>query len=56
MGNGFIALLLATGAGVWAVSWFYKRTGGNVQKSYTAGAVVGGFVFLVMVTLLSMFA
>lgn len=56
MGNVFIALMLAIGAGVWLANWFNKRTGGNSQKSYTAGAVVGVLVFLIMLTLLSMVA
>ncbi len=56
MGNAFIALIFAVGAGVWLANWFYKRTGGNSQKSYTAGAVVGILVFLIMLSLLSMIA
>ena len=56
MGNVSIALLFGIGAGVWLANWFYKRTGGNSQKSYTAGALLGILVFLIMVTLLSMIA
>ncbi len=56
MGNVSIALLFGIGAGVWLANWFYKRTGGNSQKSYTAGAVVGILVFLSMLSLLSMIA
>ena len=56
MGNAFIALVFGVGTGAWLANWFYKRTGGNSQKSYVAGAVVGIFVFIIIVTLLSMIA
>jgi len=53
MGNAFIALVFGVGAGTWVGSWFYKRTGGNPQKSYSAGAVTGILVFIVLFTIIS---
>lgn len=52
MSNGLIAFLFAIGAATWVGNKFYKRTGGNNQKSIGGGLVAGVFAFLLMMTIL----
>ncbi len=53
MGNTLIAFLVALGSGAWVANKFYKRTGGNTQKSVGGGVVVGVLAFILMLIILS---
>lgn len=53
MGNTFIAFLFAAGVTAWVGNKFYKRTGGNSQKSYGGAIVVGILAFIFMLIVLS---
>lgn len=53
MGNTLIAFLFGIGVTAWVANKFYKRTGGNSQKSYGGAIVVGILAFLLMLIILS---
>jgi uncharacterized membrane protein SpoIIM required for sporulation len=54
--NAFVALIIAGGLGVWIYNKLMRQTGGNTKSSLTGAAVSAGIIFLVVVTLVSMFA
>lgn len=51
MGNGFIALVIAGGAGGYCYKWFYKRTA-NTQNSAIAAGILGLLAFLISLFIL----
>jgi hypothetical protein len=53
MGNTLIAFLFGIGVTAWVSKKFYKRTGGNSQKSYGGAIVVGLLAFFLMLIILS---
>lgn len=53
MSNVLIAFLFAAGVATWVGNKFYKRTGGNTQKSVGGGAMVGILAFILMLIVLS---
>lgn len=52
MSNGFIAFLFAIGVATWIGNKFYKRTGGNTQKSVVGGGIAGVIAFLIFLSIL----
>lgn len=52
MSNAFIAFLFAIGIATWVGNKFYKRTGGNTQKSIGGAAIAGVIAFLLFLTVL----
>jgi len=53
MSNAVVALLLATGAGVWLYSKLLKTTGNNTRSSLTAATIAGLCIFFVSLVALN---
>ncbi len=51
MSNGLISFMFAIGFSAWVFNKFYKRSGGNMNTSISAAAVVGVISFLAFLTI-----
>ena len=54
MGNWIIALMAASGGGVWIYYKLMRNTGGNTQSSVTIAVVGSVFLFVIFGMLFSM--
>jgi len=52
-GNALIGFLLAVGAAAWVYSKMMRKTGNNTKQAVITATIVGGVVFLVVASLLS---
>lgn len=55
MGKGVISLMFAVGACTWIYTKLQRSSGNNTQRSLVAVAIAGLLIFVVFLTILTLF-